>query len=83
MRTRDHARLNYSYSDGDIAFEWEGDGKWLAFSYLPRKRWLEDVGVVAVASGEILNVSNSGYSQSNPHWSRDGRALLARIEAGA
>ncbi len=70
------ARWNYSYSDGDIHYDWSPDSRWLAFSYLPHRRWIADIGIVDVATGKIYNVSNSGYSEEVPRFSRDGKVLL-------
>lgn len=70
------ARLNYSYSDGDIEYDWSPDSRWLAFTYNASRRWLQDVGVVNIATGKITNISNSGYSEQAPAWSADGKALL-------
>ena len=70
------ARLNYSYSDGDIHFQWSPDSKWLAFLYNAHHRYLQDIGIVEIATGRITNITDSGYSEDRPIWSRDGRALL-------
>ena len=69
------ASNNYSYSDGDIRYSWSPDSKWLAFSYLPTKRWIDNVGVARADGGEPLNVTKSGYYEGDPQWSADGRAL--------
>lgn len=77
------ARRNYSYADGDVRFDWSPDGRWLAFSFLPRGRWIDDVGIARLpqwphepGSTELIDVTQSGYHESAPHWSRDGRSLL-------
>ena len=70
------ARWNYSYSDGDIHYAWSPDSRWLAFTYNPRRRWIGDVGIVNVATGKITNITDSGYEEGQPRFSRDGRALL-------
>mgnify|MGYP002623176762 CR=1 FL=1 len=70
------AKRNYSYSDGDIGYHWSPDSKWLAFNYNATQRWLGDVGMVNIASGEITNVTNSGYEEGGAWWSSDGKALL-------
>lgn len=75
VRTVVPARNEYSYSDGDMSFAWSPDSAWLAFVYLPHKRWIEDVGAAEVATGRIVNLSQSGYSQGNPHWAPDGSAV--------
>lgn len=67
---------NYSYSDGDVQYEWSPDSKWLAFTYIAHKRWIGDIGVADVASGKIADVTDSGYEESSPHWSADSRALF-------
>ncbi len=70
------AERNYSYRDGDIKFNWSHDGKWLTFNYYAQRRWIFEVGVAEVATGRIVNMSESGYIESNAQFSRDGRALL-------
>lgn len=70
------AQQNYSYQDGDIEYDWSPDSKWLAFTYNAHQRWLGDVGMVNLGSGEITNVTNSGYSEASPWWSADGKTLL-------
>jgi C-terminal processing protease CtpA/Prc len=70
------AHRNYSYADGDIDYEWSPDGKWLAFGFLGDGRWIDDIGVANVASGEIVNMTRSGYDEYRPRWSPDGKALL-------
>jgi Tol biopolymer transport system component len=68
-------RMNYSYSDGDIGFEWAPDSKWLTFTYMPFERWIGEAGAANVETGEILNLTTSGYEEYQPHWSRDGKAV--------
>lgn len=75
-RTVVPAARNYSYTDADIDFAWSPDSRWLAFTYLPHKRWIDDVGVAELATGTITNVTRSGYGTWSPQWSVDGRALL-------
>jgi len=70
------ADRNYSYSDGDIQYEWSPDSKWLAFTYVAKRRWISDIGVADVETGKITDVTDSGYSDENPHWSPDSRALF-------
>lgn len=70
------AERNYSYSDGDIQYEWSPDSRWLAFTYVARHRWLGDVGVADVEGGRIADLTDSGYEEGSPHWSPDGRALF-------
>jgi len=70
------AERNYSYSDGDIRYHWSPDGRWLTASFLPEGRWIDEVCVVDVESGKLVNMTFSGYDEWQPRWSRDGTALL-------
>src|SRR5262249_10999410 len=67
---------NYSYLDGDQAYEWSPDGRWLAVQFLSKGRWSGEVGVVS-ASGDlkVIDISRSGYEDELPHWSRKGEVL--------
>jgi len=66
----------FSYSDGDITYAWSPDSRWIAVAYMSHRRWTTDIGVVDVATGEIHNITNNGYSSGQPYWSRDGKQLL-------
>lgn len=68
--------MNYSYADGDQAFEWSPDGKWMAVQFLSPARWSGEVGVVPAAGGKLVNVTNSGYEDYLPHWARKGEVLF-------
>ncbi len=78
IRTMVPAARNYSYSDGDIRFSWAPDSRWLAVTYLANRSWIEQIGIVDVAAGTVRDVTLSGYSESAPKWSPDGRALFFR-----
>jgi Tol biopolymer transport system component/C-terminal processing protease CtpA/Prc len=72
---------NYSYSDGDQAYEWSPDGRWLAVQFLSTGRWSGEVGLVS-ASGDqkVINISKSGYEDELPLWSRKGEVLYWRSD---
>lgn len=70
------AERNYSYADGDLRFAWSPDSRFLATYFVPRNRWIGDVGIVDVATGTIENVTESGYEEDAPQWTADGRALV-------
>lgn len=70
------ADWNYSYSDGDISYAWSPDSRWLTFGYTPHHRWTNDAGVVNLETGEIVNVSQSGYDEGSPGFSPDGKAVV-------
>lgn len=72
-RTLLPAGRNYSYADGDQSFDWSPDGKWLVFAMNTGLGWLRDIGLVASdGSGPIHNLSQSGFEDENPRFSRDG-----------
>ena len=68
-------KYNYSYSDGDLYFEWSPDGKWIATSYIDG-RWITEVGIVAAdGNSKPINLTMSGYADVAPHWAMDGNAI--------
>jgi len=68
---------NYSYSDGDQWYQWSPDGKYFLVSYLGGKRWVDEVGLVDAKGGvEPINLTLSGYSDSNPKWIMNGNGML-------
>lgn len=69
------ANRNYSYSDGDISYSWSPDSKWLAADMNAKTLWIGEVGVINTETGELHNVTNSGYSDYQPKWAKDGSAL--------
>ena len=78
VRTVLDAKYNYSYSDGDLWFEWSPDSKWLLASYIGIGGWnSRDVALVD-ASGQKApyNLTNSGYSDGNGKWVLGGKAML-------
>lgn len=76
VKTLIPAERNYSYADGDISYAWSPDSRWLAATYIPSTRWDSDIAVVNAETGEIHNVTQSGYGEGSPIWSRDGKQLL-------
>lgn len=78
VRTVLDKKYNYSYADGDQWYEWSPDGKWLLAKYFEKGGWQNtDVALVkADGSGEIHNLTNSGYSDASPKWMMDGKAII-------
>ena len=75
-RTLVPGKKNFSYSDGDIAYAWAPDSKWASCTYHGHHRWVEEIGLIHIATGEVTNVSNSGYAEGYPSFSPNGSALL-------
>lgn len=71
-------KFNYSYIDGDQYFKWSPDGKWLLSKYIGIGGWMHtDVALVkADGSGELINLTESGYSDSNARFVLDGKAMI-------
>lgn len=77
VRTVLDGKYNYSYSDGDIWFEWSPDSKWLMCNYIGNGGWNNtDIAVVKADGKEVHNITDSGYSDSNGKWVLDGKAIL-------
>ena len=71
------ADWNYSYSDGDMAYDWAPDGKSLLVQFADRNRWSPEVGVVpADGSGKLVNLTNSGYDDVHPLFARQGQMMI-------
>jgi tricorn protease len=66
---------NYSYSDGDIFYSWSPDSKWIASDMLMPRQWIGEVGVINVATKEVVNITKSGYSEGGAKWTDDGSML--------
>ena len=71
------ARWNYSYSDGDQWYDWSPDGRSLLVTFMDRTRFSQEVGLVdAQGRDALLNLTQSGYEDANPLWTRGGQAML-------
>ena len=71
-------KYNYSYSDGDLWFEWSPDSRWLMTGYIGTGGWHSpDIAIVAASgSGELHNLTNSAYSDEGGRWVLGGKAML-------
>lgn len=78
VRTILDGKLNYSYSDGDQWYQWSPDSKWILTHYIGIGGWNNrDVALVkADGSGELTNLTESGYSDNAPRFTQDGKAML-------
>ena len=77
VRTVLDGKYNYSYSDGDIWFEWSPDSKWLLSSYIGTGGWNNtDIALVKADGKEVHDLTDSGYSDSNGKWVLGGKAML-------
>lgn len=78
IRTVMDGKYEYSYSDGDQSFCWSPDSKWLLTGYIGIGGWNnKDIALVnADGSGEIHDLTQSGYSDDAPKWVLGGKAML-------
>ncbi len=78
VRTVLDGRFNYSYSDGDQHYQWSPDSRWFLTNYIGVGGWNNtDVALVkADGSGEVTNLTESGYTDGNAKWVLDGKAMI-------
>lgn len=78
IRTVLDGKYNYSYADGDQWFQWSPDSKWLLSKYIGIGGWNNvDVALIkADGSGEVTDLTESGYSDSAARFVQDGKAML-------
>ena len=69
-------RKNHSYADGDIEYAWSPDSRWLTATYHGHRLWTPEIAAVKLADGEVINVTQSGYSEFHPKFSSNGKMLL-------
>ncbi|MBR4729383.1 MAG: PD40 domain-containing protein, partial [Prevotella sp.] len=72
------AKFNYSYSDGDLWFEWSPDSRWLLASYIGTGGWNNSDIALVDATGQKApyNLTNSGYSDTGGKWALGGKGMI-------
>ena len=77
-RTILDGQYNYSYADGDQWYKWSPDGKWFAVTFFEKNGYFHnDICVVkSDGSGEMHNLTQSGYTDYNPKWEFEGKAIM-------
>ena len=78
VRTLMDGKYIYSYSDGDVWYEWSPDSRWLLSSYIGEGGWnSQDVALVSASgNGEVHNLTQSGYNEGNAKWVLGGKAII-------
>ena len=67
---------NYSYSDGDQDFAWSPDSRYLLCNYQADGGWNnEDIALIEMESGQVTNLTRSGYSDGSFRWALGGKAM--------
>ena len=68
--------VNYSYSDGDLSFEWSPDSRYILSNYQGEQRmYNDDICLIEVATGKLTNLTQSGYSNGDFKWAMGGKAM--------
>lgn len=72
----------YSYADGDHHFDWSADSLWLAVNHYNRGRvFYGEAGMVkADGTGELVDISASGYDDGFPQFAMGGNAVIWRSD---
>ncbi len=69
-------KYNYSYTDGDITFEWSPDSRWFLIDYIGEGGWNNtDIALVSEDGATVVDLTESGYSDGNAKWALGGKAL--------
>ncbi len=67
----------FSYGDGDQYYAWSPDSKWLFMEYSQPDFWPTEVGLIkADGSGEVINMTDSGFADYRPKWMMGGKMML-------
>ena len=75
--------INYSYTDGDQSFEWAPDSRHILCNYQANGGWNnEDVAVIDIETGEITNLTESGYTDGGFRWALKGKAMTWTSDKG-
>ncbi len=82
-KTRQITDGSQCYSTGGaFDYSWSPDGKWILMSYCARNHYpYDDIGIVSTKGGEpMINLTDSGYTDSAPQWVLGGNAILFTSE---
>ncbi len=67
----------FSNRDGDQYFEWSPDSQWILFDYAVPGLAPGEVGLVkADGTGQVVNLTESGFSDRRAKWILDGKAMI-------
>ncbi len=66
---------------GTFYYTWSPDSKWIAMEAIDRKHEpYTDIMILNVETGQMLNLTNSGYFDESPRWAYDGNAIVFASE---
>lgn len=65
-----------SRREHDQYFEWSPDGKWLLVKFNEQGAGNDEAGMISTSGeGKLINLTQSGYSDTDPHWAMDGKMI--------
>lgn len=68
-------------TNGSLNYTWSPDSKWIALEINDRRHEpYSDIAIVNVENPEVVNITNSGYTDGSPRWVMGGNALLFNSE---
>lgn len=67
----------FSMGDHDQYFQWSPDSQWILFDYSVPGMAPGEIGLVkADGSGEVINLTQSGFNDRRARWINDGKGML-------
>ena len=67
----------YTARDGGITLDWSPDSEWLAATIDVHQRDpYYDIAIINVSNGEMTNITNDAYINTNPRWVMNGNAII-------
>ncbi|KEO74151.1 peptidase S41 [Anditalea andensis] len=66
----------FHMQDGDQYYTWSPDSNWLLATYRPTMANGEVVLLDATGNREMINLTESGYGDSNPKWVNGGKQMI-------
>lgn len=67
----------YPGRDDGIVMTWSPDSRWLAMEMTPKMHDpYSDIALLNAETGELTNITRSGYFDASPRFTQDGNALL-------
>ena len=67
----------YTARDGGITLDWSPDSEWLAATIDVHQRDpYYDIASINATTGELTNITNDAYMNSNPRWVMNGNAII-------
>lgn len=71
----------FRHRNGAFSYTWSPDSHWIALEIVDRKRDpYTDIALIDPISGQMVNLTNSGYFDAAPRWVMGGDALLFQSE---